>query len=450
MAGIYTQKRALISEHQNQSGQYKGKYKLTPTGSVSSFNVGTRTYTQVTTSFRDRDPKGSLDVDPRQLIIANANRILKPYDTGHEFSTRKGEMILSHPYWQHQSTLGPFWRGALMCSVPGDNITTQARDYSYSPIDLSYGNKAIEATRPTKSAANLSQLLVETLRDVPRLPGLSLAGRPSRRGKERPLNQGGASDFLGSEYLNLVFGWQPTISDVLKICRAIVYKDDIIRQYVRDSGRNVRRRFVFDITESNRSVAVQYLNNTPDGIGPLLNPSWQSYFFQTTADAKGTADLSEKITEKYYFTGAFTYLLEDVLSPSGTMARSAQIARKLLGIDGLTIDLAYQLAPFSWLVDYFANVGDLLSSAEAFNRDSLVLRWGYLMRETRVFRYYRHSGIRFKSGYTGPFTNTEVFKQKLRVKATPYGFGLNTASFTASQWAILVALGMSSGNKTLL
>lgn len=336
-----------------------------------------------------------------------------------------------------------------MIGIHGDDLSTQSRDYSFSPIDLSYGTKAIERTRPTKSAANLSQLLVETLRDVPRLPGMSLAGRPSRTGREKPLNQGGTGDFLGSEYLNLIFGWTPTISDVLKICRAIVYKDDIIRQYVRDSGRNVRRRFVFDINESNRLVAVD-LANTPLGMGPLLNPSWRANFFQTSNDAVGTADLTVKTTEKYYFTGAFTYLLEDVLSPTGTMARSAQIARKLLGIDGLTIDMAYQLAPFSWLLDYFANVGDILSNATAFNRDSLVLRWGYLMRETRVFRYYRHSGVRFRTGSTGPFTNTEVFKQKLRVKATPYGFGLNTASFTATQWAILVALGMSSGNKTLL
>jgi hypothetical protein len=36
------------------------------------------------------------------------------------------------------------------------------------------------------------------------------------------------------------------------------------------------------------------------------------------------------------------------------------------------------------------------------------------------------------------------------VKATPYGFGLAPSGFSPTQWAILVALGMSDGNKNLL
>jgi len=166
-------------------------------------------------------------------------------------------------------------------------------------------------------------------------------------------------------------------------------------------------------------------------------------------DIYGKAVLSEIRSERYYFTGAFTYYLEGVSSPDGVISRGAQIARKLLGIDGLTIDLAYQLTSFTWLLDWFANVGDIISNAEAFTRDNLVMRWGYLMRETHVTRTYTHSGARFKTGTTGPVRMVESFTQKLRVKATPFGFGLNPNSFTEQQWAILIALGLTRSDRTL-
>jgi len=38
---------------------------------------------------------------------------------------------------------------------------------------------------------------------------------------------------------------------------------------------------------------------------------------------------------------------------------------------------------------------------------------------------------------------------KKRVKATPYGFGLDTDAFTPRQWAILGSLGISRGSRLL-
>jgi hypothetical protein len=455
MAGVYTQKRFIPQPGQDVYGRYKVFTKVLPWRDDEEFTSKQLLYPQTTTSYRDRDPNGDNgEIDPRQLLSENRDRVLRPHDTGHEFETRRGSHKVSFPRFDFKNPAGVYWRGPLLISIPGDDFYPTERDFIFSPVDLQYGTKAIAATRPTKSAANVSQLLLETLRDLPRLPGMSFAngrlGSGSRNGST--LNQSGLGA-LGSEYLNLVFGWQPTVNDVLKICRAIVYQDDIIKQYIRDSGRNVRRRFEFDVKRESRVIAVDS-SNVPAGMEVLLDERpWNNIrhrFFPTSDDARGIASLTEDRTEKYWFSGAYTYYLQDVLASNTGMGAAAQIARKLLGIDGLTVDLMWELAPWTWLIDYFANVGDILSNATAFNRDSLVLRYGYLCRETRVTRTYTHSGVRFLSGPTGPFTNTERFVQKSRVKATPYGFGLAPSGFSPTQWAILVALGMSDGNKNLL
>jgi len=303
-------------------------------------------------------------------------------------------------------------------------------------------------------AANVTQLIVETLRDLPRIP---LAGKNlgfNRRGDDLGIHWDKIPSFVGDDYLNYVFGVAPTVADVLKICQAVVSLSDNLIQINRDAGQYVRRRFDFPVTRSARIIARDDSgDNIPSGahlFGGVGGNFVNTNFFATYADGRGNASLSEERTERYYFTGAFSYYLESVSTPGGAIARGAQYARLLLGVQGLTLDLAYQLVPFSWLLDWFANVGDLFSNATSFSQDNLVLRWGYLMRETRIKRTYYHTGIRFRTGPTGPITMTEEFTQKLRKKATPYGFGLNPNSFSEGQWAILIALGLTKGDRTLL
>jgi len=330
-----------------------------------------------------------------------------------------------------------------MLNIPGDNIPSSTREGDFGEINLQYGTKAIKESIPTKMAANVTQLIAETLIDRPKLPGGDFFKDPRSVLVARK---------HGDEYLNWVFGVVPTVSDLLKLCQAIMDFHKNLEQLLRDDGQYVRRRFDFPVSRSSRIIAT-HEDNIPTGahfFGGIDGQYWNKNFFKTYQDGRGTAVLTEERSERYYFTGAFSYYLASVSSPGGAIARGAEYARLLLGVQGLTLDLAYQLVPFSWALDWFANVGDLTSNATAFQNNNLVLRWGYLMRETRIKRIYRHPGIRFVTGPTGPITQTENFSQKLRVKATPFGFGLNPNSFSESQWAILIALGLTSGNRSLL
>jgi hypothetical protein len=117
----------------------------------------------------------------------------------------------------------------------------------------------------------------------------------------------------------------------------------------------------------------------------------------------------------------------------------------------LTPEVLWELAPWSWLFDWQANVGDILSNLSLLSADGLVMRYGYLMCHTLAYnRYVIPAGARFTPGVeTGPIFTVLGRETKERVRATPYGFGLNPDSFSIRQWAILGALGLTKTPRAL-
>jgi hypothetical protein len=111
----------------------------------------------------------------------------------------------------------------------------------------------------------------------------------------------------------------------------------------------------------------------------------------------------------------------------------------------LTLDpnVLWRLAPWSWLVDWFVNAGDVISNLTDMAIDGLVLQYGYMMEHTIICDELRLVGPRFKSGALVDTTLCLVTETKQRVKATPYGFGLSWSSFSPTQLAILAALGIT-------
>lgn len=248
-----------------------------------------------------------------------------------------------------------------------------------------------------------------------------------------------------------MFGWQPTIQDLLKLYDNVVHSHEILTQFYKDSGRRVRRGYGFDPIITNTTF---YDRTHYNGLSYYLdvNNSQAGGFYagpNKYDSAVGRVWCSETKEVTHWFSGAFEYFIPGGSSAVDKIAEMAATARHLLGIDGLTLDLAYQLTPYTWLLDYFANIGDIISNATMFSRDNLVMPYAYLMRRTVVKREYGHSGLAFHNGNTGPITFREVFTDKRRVRATPYGFGLNPDGFSAAQWAILAALGLTKADRKL-
>jgi hypothetical protein len=58
-------------------------------------------------------------------------------------------------------------------------------------------------------------------------------------------------------------------------------------------------------------------------------------------------------------------------------------------------------------------------------------------------------GVGFRAGTIGNTTTIFRRETKERIRATPFGFGLNLSALDARQWSILVALGMTKGDRAL-
>jgi hypothetical protein len=227
---------------------------------------------------------------------------------------------------------------------------------------------------------------------------------------------------------------------------AVAESKRLIHQVLKDSGKVVRRGYTFPQT-STTTVTVDRKRATGTYVVPPSNSYVNSYCFPNG----GRGDFKEtlEVTRRVYFKGAYSYHYE--VGHKGLLAEIRDLEKKansLLGIR-VTPEVLWNLAPWSWLADWNANIGVNISNAVAFQNDQLVLRWGYLMCEQMHRRTITASG---GSEINGPLPSVSVTfttVTKSRTPATPFGFALNPGSFTDRQWAILAALGMTKAPRAL-
>lgn len=289
-----------------------------------------------------------------------------------------------------------------------------------------WGAKGINKYRPDTKQSAFSQFVGE-LHDLPRIPDYF-------RGRAREFLK-----YSSKEYLNVQFGWLPFISDLKKMLSSVLDFDKKLAQLQRDSGRRVRRKGML----SHDSTVTTF---TDTGVlrvwpGAIGNPNYVTIYDnrkQTTV-----------FRHEYSFSGRFAYYLE----PVGTLGYYEQIARIIGGVD-LTPRLVWELLPWSWLVDWFSNVGDVISNAVDIAADSLVIDYaystGFYSKEiTTVSTTYRRNadGIfdyQTMGGGEG-VSCSHVYREEIkkRNQATPYGFGITFSGLTSTQKTVLAALGFT-------
>lgn len=427
MGGMYTDKRRLNPSMLMLAHYYSSGFP--PPNDYRQKEVDFRG-TQVTTSYRSRD---RIVRDEKELLLSNLVPIRSGTDTGNPFSSTKQELRLSHKNFTIRAGNTDSYTGPLYPDYRFANVRAQW----FSPLprfeESYYGPAAIAATTPTSPVLSLSTFLGEFVKDgIPKFTN-TLTNLASR--KKPSLNQ------LGSDYLNLEFAWKPFISDLVSMLHVVANSYKLLEQLERDSGRVVRRRFEFPPEEPVTTV----LSDKSGQIENVFNSSrWNRLVL-----SGGNRYVQERTTsKKVWFSGAYTYLLENNPDFLGRLKEYEQKANYLLGLK-LTPEVLWNLAPWSWLADWNANIGINLQNYTQFSQDGLVLRYGYLMCTTTQTDVHTVYGVRTATGSPGPISVTATQTEKLRVKATPFGFGLKPGDFTARQWAILGALGMTKAPKTL-
>jgi hypothetical protein len=285
----------------------------------------------------------------------------------------------------------------------------------------SQGAVAISIVKPTNPVAEMATALGDLYRDgLPALPTRTEGKRTS---------EGKLNGNIGSEYLNLVFGWSPTIKDGKDFIKAIRNYDHIVTQYERDNKRLIRRGFTFD---EKRDTTVSVVPVTTPGVWGAVGPNGNQI-------SQGKRVTYTTTVEKTWFSGVFSYDLD-----------KACVGKTIAELDHLygvvpDEETLWNLTPWSWLADWFTNTGNVLGNMDAFALYGLVMPWGYIMHEVTTTVNTTWEGTYKQGTKVIPLflKDSVVFKTQQRRQATPYGFGISWDGLNASQIAILAALGIS-------
>lgn len=376
----------------------------------------------------------------RQVTVSEGHKWPPPkgakYDSGGDFETVKTSLKANYDLSQtyhlghsgdeyYVGNLIPYvvsqdWAELSSTRSNADLLYWADPSHSYNDL-VALGTTAISNTIPTNPVVDSSVAIAELLREgIPDL--LSLQGLKDKLDLLR---------FAGSNYLNVEFGWKPLLSDLQKASKAISDTEKTLLQLQRDSGKRVRRKFRFhDDVHISMSTSASPSVLMFESVGTGLM-------------GQGSHITTEKQTHKSWFSGSYTFEYDP--GELSELSRIATQARLLYGLE-LNPEVLWNLAPWSWLVDWFANVGPVLHNLSAFGQDGLVLHYGYLMHHSILTREYSGNGITFPKGSDFPYKNTFVTftkESKRRVRATPFGFGLVFDSFSVRQMAILAALGLT-------
>lgn len=430
---------------------------------------------QTTTSFRsgsgtgyDYDQLSGVDLYKEIRIEGARGR----YDNGNEFNTVRKEtdmfytnISITYPYYGGLVEYrGPLFLGFSSLDRPLDLSSLSASQVT------AYGSKAISRTIPTQPTAGLAAFVGELREGLPTLIGHQLLqlgkrsfkdlggfgnkpiprdlarlspGAKSRSGKGKVDLSTRSS---GSEYLNYQFGIRPFVNDIEKMARAVLSANQTIRQYLRDSGKVVRRRIVVDETSSlsvddagsSNRVFISYFPSYGDMTQNFLANNGNTSMVVTT-----------QVTTKTTFSGAYSYFLSAPDGLLGKLEEYDQLANRLLGTR-LTPSVVWELTPWSWLIDWFGHVQTFLSNADALSSDNLVMRYGYVMHETHATRTVSTKPLPLShGGELAPLIKVHTSVRKERYRGSPYGFGVDVGALSPRRWAILGALGMTRSSKSL-
>lgn len=359
---------------------------------------------------------------------------LLSYQTSHDFKpyTHHGHVDAFGLRWTMDGPLiaypvyvlgGPTPESSRYISSNLDGILTR----------VGLGATAINRCRPAKPEAGLAVTIAEAYRE-----GIPSTLKQFSHMKDEVARLREASkavkarELVPSKYLEYQFGWKPLVSDIRKASRALLDYEAILEDLRRNSGKRMRRRYSFPTTATSEEV-------TRDWTGPWPNPN--SYMLGQA----GQRVITKIETKETWFSGEFVYSFPtaDVGIPRQMLAG----ARQLLGLD-LTPETIWNVAPWTWAADWFANVGDVVANFTAIGADSLVLRYGYLMQTaTRRWRH-EHFGVTLQGSQVNNVNvvGETVCTAKSRIVATPFGFGLTDTSLDARQFAIAAAIGLTRGS----
>lgn len=299
------------------------------------------------------------------------------------------------------------------------------------------GTQAIARILPTNPLSGMGQFLGE-LRDLPHLPVVNSWRDQAHhfRKNAKKANFDKMSRAAGDEYLNAVFGWVPFVNDLQKFFSTARDTSQQMTKFAKGANRVLRRKYNFpEVNSTTLGGRALYYGDPPIPTYLVLKDGHIQKTTQTSA--------------KRWLSAAFTYYLPPILPGDNQFVQAINKARqteayanRLFG-SRLTPDLVWKLTPWSWAADWLTTGGDVIHNWSAFANDGLVLKYAYMMETLSNIETWALTDLVTVDNRPHNLTQSRRAFSKQRTIGTPYGFGVNSATFTAKQWGVIAALGIS-------
>lgn len=329
-----------------------------------------------------------------------------------------------------------------------------------TPLNLSgWGAKGYSRTMPLHPIYNLGVSIGE-LKDFPRMVSQTMNG--IRALASRGTTFSGVTsirEFLkrlssipkrtGDSYLFGAFGLFPMYQDLLFLLKMKEKLDKKIDWLRRHNGKRYRRRVTLNEDGFSENIARTIAPSSS------MYPALSSWLYGPGMNVNKSIPVLKTYQRRIWFVAEYRYFIPELVGDPRVKGPSRFLISDLLGISP-DPSLVYKLTPWSWLLDWFTSVGAVLSNVYLRAKYQVIARYAYVMcRET--FTYASPGYCDFQHGtYAGGWPSgvvhhsgesRTVYEFRKREEASPYGFGLTYSSFSAYQWSILVALGLSRGGK---
>lgn len=243
---------------------------------------------------------------------------------------------------------------------------------------------------------------------------------------------------VADEYLAVQFGWKPFLGDVSKMIDTVVFYKQYLDDLIAQNNTWVRKKRTLEEEEVGTTISV-----FPS---PGLQPFGEGLLQMCRTDENGTVGeraLLKTVKRKVWAVGEFKFYRPEFDPVNEDFFSALMTVRRHMILHGLRINPSHiwQAIPWSWLIDWFSNLGDLIERLDEQYNDGMVSRYLYVMQSQSISWKSFHS----YNFYSGPLqvTNERVAVTKQRRHAdSPYGFVLG-GSLSPTQWSILGALGLT-------
>ena len=329
--------------------------------------------------------------------------------------------------------------------IGGNNVCAEHRTQgglSITAVPLPDTTLTALGTQAWKRAAgrvigrnmDLNETLAE-FRDLPRLLKQVRDGMRSLF-KDRKLREATAKEaavLVSSGYVSLEFAIKPLWSDFFKLLKAQQFAEQRAEYIRQKSGKT--RHIAFNVRED---VTHDSWNGTTSVQCVTPQFTQQSLLWTNMPRVEYT-----KTTERIWFEGRFGFYIPIQDTPAWD--RSIYLKHGL-GVNLSTIGLlrtAYQVTPWSWLLDWYTSVGDMLANAVYIYDYGVFAKYAYIMCERHTVLETDQTLVFKGTAGTFPVHGKFDSQVKQRIEASPFGFGVDMSALSGWQLSILAAIGIS-------